>query len=74
MSKTIMRITTIRIYNSNARITANGNGIEGNYFYVAFDDVSSRARYSGGDVLKRAILRRLREQNPEFRFINQKYY
>lgn len=74
MSKPTMRITTFRIYSSNAEIFANGNGVEGNYFNVAFDDVSSRARYSGGDILKRAILRRLREQHPEFRFINQKYY
>ena len=62
------------MYRSNAEIFANGNGVECNYFNVAFDDVSSRARYSGGDVLKRAILRKLREQHPEFKFINPKYY
>ena len=74
MSKPIMRITTIRIDNSNAEIFANGNGIECNYFNVDFEDVSGRARYSGGDVLKRAILRKLREQHPEFKFINPTYY
>lgn len=74
MSKPTMRITTIRIYNSNAEIFANGNGIERNCFNVDFEDVSGRARYGGGDILKRAILRRLREQHPEFRFINPKYY
>lgn len=74
MSKPIMRITSINMYRSNAEIFANGNGIECNYFNVDFDTVSSRALYSGGKMLKQAVIRKLREQHPEYKFINPTYY
>ena len=64
-----MKITSIKMYRSNAEIFAKGNGEESNYFHVDFDNLSQRAKNDGGSTLKRAVVNRLRQQYSQYKFI-----
>lgn len=67
--KETLKVTSFKNYNSNAEIFAENKNGDSYYFHVDYDYLSSRARRAGGDTLKRAALKRMKEQYSKYKFI-----
>jgi hypothetical protein len=64
-----LKVTKFINYKSNAEIFAVDKNGNPHYFHVDYDYLSERARRAGGDTLKRAAIKRLKEQYPNTKFI-----
>ena len=67
--KETLKVTTFKNYRSNAEIFAEDKNGESHYFHVDYDYLSERARRAGGDTLKRAAIKRMKEQYSKYKFI-----
>ena len=64
-----LKVTTFKNYRSNAQIFAEDKNGESQCFHVDYDYLSERAIRSGGDTLKRAAIKRMKEQYSNYKFI-----
>lgn len=67
--KETLKVTDFRNCGSNAEIFAKDKNGYSHYFNVDYDYLSERARRAGGTTLKRAAIKRLKEQYSKYRFI-----
>lgn len=67
--KETLKVTTFNNYKSNAEIFAQNKSGESYYFIVDYDYLSQRARNDGGDTLRRAAIKFMKEKFYKYKFI-----